>query len=201
MTSLIEETTIAAAALPVEQFKAHLRLGTGFADDALQDPVLESFLRAAIAAVEARTGKILLQRNFSWSVTRWRDGAIAALPVAPVQALLAVDVVDADDLATPQSLADYRLIKDGHSPQIAARGGCLPTPPTHGSVRIGFTAGFASAFADLPADLSHAVMLLAAHYYENRNDIGRSNTSLPFGVEVLLECYKSIRILGGGVSS
>ena len=54
---LIEETAVPLAALPLAEFKAHLRLGTGFADDDIQDPVLESFLRAAMAAIEARTGK------------------------------------------------------------------------------------------------------------------------------------------------
>jgi uncharacterized phiE125 gp8 family phage protein len=61
---LIEETTVPDAALPVAEFKAHLRLGTGFGDDALQDPVLRSFLRAAMAAIEARTGKVLITRPF-----------------------------------------------------------------------------------------------------------------------------------------
>ena len=61
---LIEETAVSPAALPLAEFKAHLRLGTGFADDDIQDPVLESFLRAAIAAIEGRTGKMLLERIF-----------------------------------------------------------------------------------------------------------------------------------------
>ena len=55
---LIEETTVPDVALPVEDFKAHLRLGTGFGPETLQDEVLAGFLRAAISAIEARTGKI-----------------------------------------------------------------------------------------------------------------------------------------------
>ena len=42
---LIEETTVPDAALPVDEFKAHLRLGTGFGEDNLQDSVLKSFSR------------------------------------------------------------------------------------------------------------------------------------------------------------
>ena len=63
---LIEETAVPSEALPVDAFKAHLRLGTGFSEDTLQEPVLESFLRAAMSAIEARTGKILIERDFSW---------------------------------------------------------------------------------------------------------------------------------------
>ncbi len=60
---LVEQTTVPGAALPVAEFKDHLRLGTGFADDGVQDGVLEAYLRAAMAAIEARTGKILLTRS------------------------------------------------------------------------------------------------------------------------------------------
>mgnify|MGYP000704698122 CR=1 FL=1 len=92
---LIEETTVPDTALPVEEFKAHLRLGTGFGEDGLQDSVLKGFLRASIAAVEARTGKILIVRDFSWSLTAWRDRSGQSLPVAPIVSLSRVALVDA----------------------------------------------------------------------------------------------------------
>ncbi|MEY8841968.1 hypothetical protein AB9K41_23310, partial [Cribrihabitans sp. XS_ASV171] len=97
---LNEETTVPEAALPVQQFKAHLRLGTGFAEDAVQDAVLESFLRAAIAAIEARTGKVLIARQFSWVLTAWRDRYGEAFPVAPVVSLEAVVLRDAGGVET-----------------------------------------------------------------------------------------------------
>ena len=37
---LVEETSVPADVLPVAGFKAHLRLGSGFSDDAVQDAVL-----------------------------------------------------------------------------------------------------------------------------------------------------------------
>lgn len=55
---LVEETTVPLSALPVATFKDHMRMGSGFSDDGVQDGVLEGFLRAAVAAIEARTGKI-----------------------------------------------------------------------------------------------------------------------------------------------
>ena len=61
---LTEQTPIPDSALPIEAFKAHLRLGSGFEPDDLQSAVLQSFLRAAIAAIEARTGKALMQRDY-----------------------------------------------------------------------------------------------------------------------------------------
>jgi uncharacterized phiE125 gp8 family phage protein len=51
----------------------------------------------------------------------------------------------------------------------------------------------------VPADLRQAVFLLAAHYYENRAEPSVGSASMPFGVLVLIESYRSIRV-GGGVA-
>ncbi|MEL6608699.1 MAG: head-tail connector protein [Pseudomonadota bacterium] len=197
---LVEETRTPDSALPVEEFKAHLRLGTGFADDAVQEPVLASFLRAAMAAIEARTGKILLTREFSWSLSTWRDASGQALPIAPVTEVIEVAVIDADDGETVLPASSYRLERDHQRPRIVAVGGYLPSVPTGGSAEIAFSAGFATDFGDLPADLAQAVFLLAAHYYENRSDTGLSDTSIPYGVSVLVERYRTVRLLAGGRS-
>lgn len=196
---LIEETPIPPAALPVAEFKAHLRLGSGFAEDSLQDPVLESFLRAAIAAIEARTGKILIERSFAWTLTDWRDGAGQALPVAPVTAILEVALIDAQDVESVVDPALYKLVPDMQRPKLVPMGTLLPTVPTKGAVRLRFDAGFGAAWGDLPADLGQAVLLLAAHYYEYRHDTGLADGCMPFGVSSLIERYRILRILGGGV--
>ncbi|MDQ2092529.1 head-tail connector protein [Rhodalgimonas zhirmunskyi] len=197
---LIEETPVPLAALPVEAFKAHLRLGSGFAEDSLQDAVLESFLRAAIAAIEARTGKILIERNFSWSLNRWRDPMGQALPVAPVNAILELALInraDEEDIIDPEL---YRLEVDLQRPKLCPQGSILPTIPSGGTARIRFTAGYGGAFDDLPADLGQAVMLLSAHYYEYRNDTGLGDGCMPFGVTALTERYRTVRMFGGAPS-
>jgi hypothetical protein len=40
---LVEETTVPVSALPVATFKDHMRMGSGFSDDDIQDGVLEGF--------------------------------------------------------------------------------------------------------------------------------------------------------------
>ncbi|MDQ2089142.1 head-tail connector protein [Marimonas arenosa] len=194
---LIEETPIPLSALPVAEFKAHLRLGSGFAEDSLQDSVLESFLRAAIAAIEARTGKILIAREFSWTLTAWRDQLGQALPVAPVSAILDLVLIDA---AEGEEIVDpvlYRLVQDMQRPRIAPTGTLLPTVPSGGAVRVRFAAGFGAGWSDLPSDLGQAVLLLAAHYYEYRNETGLGDGCMPFGVTSLIERYRTVRLFGG----
>ena len=140
---LIEETSIPDAALPVDAFKAHLRLGTGFGQDGLQDEVLKSFLRAAIAAIEARTGKVLIARAFSWTLNAWRDRAGQVLPLAPVRALTALVLVDPAGQETDIALSTVRLERDAQRPRLRPMASLLPMVPAGGSVRVTFDAGFA----------------------------------------------------------
>lgn len=195
---LIEETAVPQAALPVDEFKAHLRLGTGFSDDDIQDAVLESFLRASLSAIEARTGKILITRNFSWVLSAWRDSMGQPLPVAPIDQVTGLVVVSAAANATPVDADQYHLIKDTHRPILKPSGSCLPKIPINGTVEIDFIAGMGADWGELPADLGHAVLLLASHYYEHRHEATLKETALPFGVSSLIERYKNVRVLGMG---
>lgn len=197
---LIEETTVSTAALPVALFKNHLRLGSGFADDGLQDGLLEGFLRSALAAIEARTGKALLERTFSWSLTRWRNTSDQSLPIAPVSAIVDVVMLDHAGSAADVARTRYQLRPDMQRPTLFATGGHLPAIPNAGSVRIQVLAGFGPEWSDLPADLAQAVLLLAAHYYEYRHEVQYDGGCMPFGVSALIERYRTVRLLGGGAA-
>lgn len=194
---LIEETTVPDAALPVEEFKAHLRLGSGFGHDTAQDAVLVSFLRAAVAAVEARTGKVLIERDFVLSVNLWRVDDAQILPVAPITAVTAITVLDRTGARVKAGADQYWLERDAHQPRVRATGGCLPSIPQAGAAEIAFLAGYGLGWSDVPADLAQAVMLLAAHYYEFRHETTLSEGCMPFGVTSLIERYRVMR-LGGG---
>lgn len=196
---LSEETAVPEEALPIAQFKAHLRLGTGFSDDDVQAPVLSSFLRAAIASIEARTGKVLIERLFAWELVAWRTGYGQALPIAPVTAIEQVvlrHMTGREDIADP---AYYRLEKDTHRPRLMPVGTILPPVPSGGAAVVRFRAGFGATWSDLPADLGQAVLLLAAHFYEYRADTALGGGCMPFGVTSLIERYRTVRLLGGGM--
>jgi uncharacterized phiE125 gp8 family phage protein len=195
---LTEETTVPDAVLPVDEFKAHLRVGSGFGTDTLQDDVLRGFLRAAIAAIEARTGKMMLRREFSWNLTMWRDLSAQALPVAPVQVITSLEMIMRDGAREVVANDLYWLEKDQARPKVRSVGACLPSIPTAGCVVVNFEAGFGEVWADVPADLRQAVMLLAGHYYEYRNETSLSDGCMPFGVSSLIERYKVMRLWSGG---
>ena len=197
---LVELSSVPPTALAVAGFKDHLRLGSGFADDGLQDETLEAFLRAALASIEARTGKILLEREFRWSVTAWREVDRQPLPLAPVSAVGAVVQIDRTGTAVPVAPARYALEPDQQRPALVAVGATLPAVPRGGRVDVDLLAGYGPEWSDLPADLAQAVMLLAAHFYEYRSDTALHGASMPFSVSALIERYRTVRLFAGGRS-
>ncbi len=197
---LTEVSAPPAAAVPIRAFAEHLRLGSGFADDGSQDAVLEMYLRAAMAAIEARLGRVLLARDFSWTVTRWREDASQGLPVAPVRSVDAITLVGADGGETEVESDAWSVLRDSQRPRLVGRfGRNLPKIPRSGHAEIRFKAGFGEGWDDVPIDLRQAVFLLAAFYYENRAETATS-AAMPFGVLMLIEAYRATRIGGGALS-
>ncbi|OYU39220.1 MAG: hypothetical protein CFE33_12490 [Pseudorhodobacter sp. PARRP1] len=197
---LTEITSVAAASLPVQALKDHLRLGSGFADDGMQDALIESYLRAAMAAIEGRIGKVLLARRFRLTLEDWRARGEQPLPVAPVTALVSVTLVDVDAVSTVVGVDRYRLVQDTHRPKLIAAGVLLPTVPVDGRVEVVFDAGFGAGWAAVPFDLAQAVLLLAAEFYENRHDMGQRVAGVPLAVQALIERWRTVRVLGGGAA-
>ncbi len=195
---LIEQAPVADAALPLQEFKDHLRLGTGFTDDGAQDALLKRLIRAGIAGIESRVSKMLIKRSFLYTVECWRDPGEQALPVAPVQAITSVNLVDRTGVPTLIDPTRYVLVRDTHRPKLAASGVLLPNISTDGTAEIVFQAGFGPAWTDVPPELRQAAMLLAAHYHEHR--VETDSGTMPFGVAALIERWRNIRILGGGVA-
>lgn len=194
---LTEVTEVASAALPVQALKDHLRLGSGFGTDGLQDGLLEGHLRAALAVIEGRTAKAILARQYKLVLEDWRQADEQPLPMAPVTAVTSVVIFDGDGVSSLLAAARWRLITDMSRPKLVAHGALFPAVPEDGRVEIVFDAGFFGGWGAVPADLAQAVLLLAAEYYENRHEADRV-AGLPHAVLALIERWRTVRVLGGG---
>ena len=108
---LVEETAPAQGALPVAALRTHLRLGSGFdlIEDATEDAALAGFLRAAIATVEARTGKVLLTRVFRLRLEDCRRLIWREPDASSSELLHRWLVMDGAGLVRPLPEADGRL--------------------------------------------------------------------------------------------
>ncbi|MGX9354126.1 head-tail connector protein [Roseobacteraceae bacterium S113] len=196
---LEEVAQVPVSDLPMAELRDHLRLGTGFGEDSLQDSVLESFLRAALTAIEGRVAKALIARDFVLKLNQWKRPDAQDLPLAPVVRVATVTLFDGNDIGSTLAATTYRLREDASVPQLVSRGACLPRIASQGMASVAFTAGYGS-WVDVPSDLRQAVLLLAAHYYENRNETRLGEGCMPFGVTALLERYRVVRVSLGGAS-
>lgn len=193
---LTELAEVPTEVLPVAGLQEHLRLGSGFAMAPGQDALLVSHLRAALAMIEGRTAKALLQRRFRLQLSAWLTDDAQPLPLAPVAAVSTLVLLDAGGGQQLVPATRYRLRPDAHRPRIEGAGGRLPAIPTDGSAVIEFDAGFGAQWADLPADLQQAVLLLAAEFYERRHHDPAGPSGLPPAVMALIERWRLIRSLG-----
>lgn len=192
---LIEQIQVPDGDLPIAEFREHLQLGSGFADDGFQDAVLVQHMRAALAAIEGRVSKVLISRDFLLLVSAWRMQGEQALPTAPVSAVQSLSITDFNATAHVVDPKAYWLKKDKHHPVVVSTGLSLPTIPVGGTADFVFTAGF-GAWNDVPPDLRQAVLLLATHYYETRSAVGARAMSLPLSVTEICRRHAPIRLVG-----
>jgi uncharacterized phiE125 gp8 family phage protein len=191
---MVEVTSVSSAVLPVAELVAQLRLSRGFADDGTQDAQLESCLRAALAAIEARIGKALFERRFALSLVHWTYEDRHSLPKAPVNAIDSIKLITRAGAETLVDPALYDLRTDRHAPMIVSTGTKLPTPSQGGAIEVEFTAGFSPDWVGIPPDLKQAVLIMAAELWGQNID---PNMGLPLAVSVLVEPYRTIRLRGG----
>lgn len=196
---LNELSTVAPEDLPIVEFSEHLHLGTGFIDDGSQNNVLQAYLNAALAAVEARTGKALYQRRFVWLVHGWISDGAQGLPISPVKSIESLRIISSSGMENIIENTEYLLCKDKHFPALKAASGYLPHIPQGGRAEITVEAGFGPTWPDIPADLRQAILMLAANFYENRYGGGNQQSELPASVLALLEPYRKFRLSGGSI--
>ncbi len=173
-----------AAAEPVTlaELKEHIRV-----TDASEDAFIAGALAAAVRSIEARSGLALLTQG-------WRLALDAApqetllLPIAPVQSVDAVTVS-----AAPVDPSVYEAAPG--SPGRLRVAAPWPAPARAiGDIAIDFTAGHATP-ADTPGPLKQAVLMLAAHFYENRESAGEARVySVPRSVDALIAPYREFRL-------
>jgi uncharacterized phiE125 gp8 family phage protein len=175
----------AAEPIARAELEAHLRLDAG-----AESAVLDRLIGVARAQVETTTRRCLVTQRWRVFLDRWPHARRVALPVAPVQQVLAVTVYDA--AGTPRSLdpADF-LLDRGRAPPTLTPKGAAPGPARAANgIEIDVEAGYGPPAA-VPAPLREAVLRLAARWAEHRLDAETAELSgLPPLVQALVAPYR-----------
>ena len=193
---LLTTTPAAQPVLTAEDVRTHAR--TPSSDDAY----LEALIAAATSWVEAWTGRALVNRTYTYKVDAfpgqawWADpprcdrGSEILLPYPPLVSVTSVIYRDSESTtATLNASTEYEIDTGSLPGRIRLRyGASWPNAICHPlAVTIVYVAGFGPAGALVPEAIKHAIRLLAAHLYENREASSPITVNqVPYGVEALL---------------
>jgi uncharacterized phiE125 gp8 family phage protein len=101
-----------------------------------------------------------------------------------------VEALPADGPAQPLASGAYAIDIDSNGDGWVR----LTAPDDNRRIRVGFKAGLAGAWADLPAALRHGILRLAAHFYTSRAGEGARANEPPAAVTALWRPFRRIRL-------
>lgn len=163
-----------------------------------EDALLASLIATARITIENSTGRALLTRELEAVLDRWPNGRRITLPMPPLQTVQSVTLPspDGDQTVWDQNL--YQVEATGPAPYLALKPGVAwpSAPHANASIRIRYVAGYGNAATDVPPPLAHAVLLLVAHWYENRVPvvINGAASRIPGTVDALIANYRLRRL-------
>ena len=182
-----------AEPVSVAEAKAHMRI-----DASAEDALIASLIITSRLHIEAALGLALLSQAWSYFVDAWPRSREIVLPLKPVQAVDAIRIWAQDGTSQTLAANTYTLDGDGTPPRLVLNSSSAPPAPGRGAngIEIAFDAGYGDAAADVPAPIRQALLLLVAHWYENREPhrIGASDVEIPNMVSALLASYRGRRL-------
>jgi len=190
--SLVLTAAPAVEPVTVDEAKAHLRIDHGD-----EDVLLGSLIATSRLHIEAALDLALITQSWSWRLDAWPDTTVVPLPMRPVQSIEAVRVRASDGsvelLTSEQFILDDATLR----PRLLSASGAFPRPgvPALG-IEVAFTAGFGSTAGEVPPPIRQALLMLVAHWYENREsvELGGASTRIPDTVSSLLAPYRKVRL-------
>lgn len=168
----------------LQQAKNHLRVD--FTDD---DDLISSLISTAREYCEAQTHKALAPTIFEYTLDAFPFGAPIRIPRPPLVSVDSINYKDKDGTETIMPSDSYIADVDDEPGKLVPIDGQWPSfdPYPVNAVRIRYTAGYDES--TLPKSIQQAMLILVAHWYENREAIvnaGKTVNQLPFAVESLL---------------
>ncbi len=192
-------TPPATEPLTLVETKNHLKVETATDDD-----LIARLIVAARQHVENQIDKVLIEQRWLIFINDWPGSSEVKLPVSPITEIENLRTYSAEDDASTIDPAHYYSDLAGSPQRLILRGSRIWLKPGRiaNGIEIEVTAGFGPDGNDVPGPLRTAMLLLIAHWYENRQP-GCSGTgtgtSAVAGVvtgriQSLLSPYKRVRL-------
>lgn len=161
-------------------------------DEHEQDALIDSLIKAARQQVEEETTRQLITATWRQSLPQWptRNGGRIELRRPPVQDVISVTYLDTNGVR--QTLSDSLYLLDAASPNrpgwlYPAYNQTWPDARLQpGSIEVTFVAGYGSAATDCPETARQAIQLLAGHWFENREAVGKAGPEIGLAYNALV---------------
>jgi|LGVF01.2.fsa_nt_gb uncharacterized phiE125 gp8 family phage protein len=162
--------------------------------DNTKDAYLQKLLTGATNHVETVTGRKLVSQVWRGYLQAWPlSGEPIMLPYGRIVSVDEFNWLDVDgNDHTLTASTDYLPAVIGPEPQVIP----ITSWPSEAlfivdPIRIKFTAGFGTP-AEVPDDLRHAISMLAAHWYENRESTitGTMISKVPMAFDSLVSPWR-----------
>lgn len=168
------------------EVKTRLRL-----DDSSDDAGVARLIAAATRHAELVCRRAFVTQSWALTLDAFPCGSIS-LPLPPLKTVDEISYVDANGATQVLATTEY-LVDNAGMIGLVHRAYQKQWPTTRAqpmAVRVEFTAGYGVA-ADVPSDLVSALMLMVAHWDQNREPvvIGTITSPLPLSVDALLAPY------------
>lgn len=183
-------TDAAVEPITAAAFRLHARL-----DDVDTDAEVLRFVTAARRAVETDLDIALITQTWEITVDTVPESGFLELLPGPAQSVTSLTTYDATYQATTVTEGLDLIPTKTHL--VIPEGTTVEAPRAGLTVR--FVAGFGDEGDDVPGDLVHAVLLMAAHLYEVREATnpeagGITPGAIPLGFTHLLQPYRRFRL-------
>lgn len=162
-------------------------------DHSQDDTLIDSLIQAATSYFDGRDGilgrALITQtwaRTLSWFPERIR------LPLGPVASITSVKYYDIDDVEQTLGASTYELRRDdvGAYAQLAWEQTWPNYTPRPDGITVTWVAGTTASL--MPRAIRQAMLMLVAHWYENRETvvIGVTAMDIPFAVNALIAPFR-----------
>lgn len=172
----------APASYPVSTAEVKAQTTIDFADD---DTLLRALIAAATDMAENYTGRSLIAQTWDYYLDDFPS--CIDIPVGPVSAVTSVKYYDGSNVEqTLNSSLYYTDLRDWpvHLIPVTTWPAVYDKP---NAVTVRLVQGHANAAA-IPAAIKHAMLMMIAHLYENREAVAeKTMTEVPLGASFLLD--------------
>lgn len=182
--SLVRVTAPSASPISLAEAKAQMRV-----EGNDEDTIIQRLIDAAVAFVDVQGALGFAMITQTWGQWVGPNPGTVMLSLGPVQSVSAIKYYDINGTLQTATLADFNVFGTPNRITVSPKTGyAWPVTQTRDdAIKIEYVIGYGATSASVPQTVRHALMMLVAHWYENRETSAeKSMTEVPYGFHEMI---------------